>query len=69
MPVATKIKPITGMYKRMVVTHISTSIGLGVAAGYFWWYGYHIPAVRRRDRFYAKLEEERIRGMGGDLDL
>lgn len=22
--------------------------------------GYHVPAVRRRDRFYAKLEDERL---------
>lgn len=22
--------------------------------------GYHVPAVRRRDRFYAKLEDERV---------
>lgn len=26
--------------------------------------GYHIPAVRRRDRFYAKLEEERAKNQG-----
>lgn len=26
--------------------------------------GYHVPAVRRRDRFYAKLEQERAKALG-----
>ncbi|MCJ1279327.1 hypothetical protein MMC21_007151 [Puttea exsequens] len=36
--------------------------GLGTTMGYFYWYGYHVPAVRRRDLFYAKLEQEREDG-------
>lgn len=24
--------------------------------------GYHIPAVRKRDEFYAKIEEEKMKG-------
>ena len=35
--------------------------------GYLFWYGYHVPAVRRRDIFYEKLEEERIAKYGGKL--
>ena len=30
-----------------------------MAAGAGWWYGYHVPAVRHRDAFYAKLEQQR----------
>ncbi|KAJ4309444.1 Cytochrome c oxidase subunit 7A [Neodidymelliopsis sp. IMI 364377] len=37
---------------------------LGVTAGYGWWYGYHVPAVRHRDAFYQKLEDERAAALG-----
>ncbi|KAF1808109.1 cytochrome c oxidase family protein-like protein [Eremomyces bilateralis CBS 781.70] len=53
------VKPITGMLRRGLVIDLSVSIGLGTAAGYAWWYGYHVPAVRHRDAFYAKIEQER----------
>lgn len=38
--------------------------GLGTAFGYLWWYGFHIPRVRARDQFYAKLEDQRAREAG-----
>lgn len=38
--------------------------GLGTAFGYLWWYGFHIPRVRKRDQFYAKLEEQRASEAG-----
>jgi len=53
------IKPITGMLRRGAIVDISVALGLGFVGGSAWWYGYHIPAVRHRDAFYAKLEEER----------
>ena len=28
--------------------------------------GYHVPAVRHRDKVYAKLEEDRLKGMEED---
>lgn len=31
--------------------------------------GYHVPAVRHRDRFYAKLEDERMKGIGQDPEI
>jgi hypothetical protein len=31
---------------------------------YLFWYGYHVPNVRRRDLFYERLEEERIAKYG-----
>jgi hypothetical protein len=33
--------------------------------GYLFWYGYHVPAVRRRDAFYEKLERDKIAKFGG----
>jgi hypothetical protein len=38
--------------------------GLGVTAGYTWWYGYHVPATRKRDNFYQKLEDQRAKAIG-----
>ncbi|KAF2092230.1 cytochrome-c oxidase, subunit VIIa, partial [Saccharata proteae CBS 121410] len=53
------VKPITGMLRRGLVLDISVAFGLGLSAGYGWWYGYHVPTVRHRDAFYTKLEDER----------
>lgn len=39
-------------------------IGLGTTFGYLWWYGFHLPRVRARDQFYAKLEDQRAREAG-----
>ncbi|KAJ8106286.1 hypothetical protein OPT61_g9637 [Boeremia exigua] len=66
------IKPITGMLRRQVVLDLSVAMGLGVTAGYGWWYaipdlhvqGYHVPAVRHRDAFYQKLEDDRAAALG-----
>ncbi|USP78493.1 hypothetical protein yc1106_05767 [Curvularia clavata] len=68
------IKPITGMLRRQIVLDLSVAMGLGVTAGYGWWYviqgsiltiqGYHVPAVRHRDAFYQKLEDERAAALG-----
>lgn len=33
--------------------------------GYLFWYGYHVPAVRRRDIYYDKLEREKLAKFGG----
>jgi cytochrome c oxidase subunit 7 len=53
------VKPIVGMLRRGLVLDLSVAFGLGTSFGYFFWYGYHVPAVRQRDKFYAKLEDER----------
>ncbi|KEQ76502.1 cytochrome-c oxidase, subunit VIIa [Aureobasidium namibiae CBS 147.97] len=58
------IKPITGMLRRGLVLDLSVAFGLGTASGYLWWYGFHVPAVRRRDLFYAKLEDQRAAALG-----
>ncbi|PSS20478.1 hypothetical protein M430DRAFT_41786 [Amorphotheca resinae ATCC 22711] len=53
------IAPITGMLRKGLILDLSVAFGFGSAAGYAWWYGYHVPAVRHRDQYYAKLEEQR----------
>ncbi|EFQ94947.1 hypothetical protein PTT_07193 [Pyrenophora teres f. teres 0-1] len=58
------IKPITGMLRRQIVLDLSVGMGLGLVTGYGWWYGYHVPAVRHRDAFYQKLEDERAAALG-----
>ncbi|OAL52819.1 cytochrome c oxidase family protein-like protein [Pyrenochaeta sp. DS3sAY3a] len=69
------VKPITGMLRRQVVLDISVALGLGLTTGYAWWYapwpspqlivsGYHVPAVRHRDAFYQKIEDERAAALG-----
>ncbi|KKZ66819.1 cytochrome c oxidase subunit 7 [[Emmonsia] crescens] len=57
------IKPITGMLRRGLVLDLSTAFGLGATSGYLFWYGYHLPRVRARDRLYARLEVERAQGL------
>jgi cytochrome c oxidase subunit 7 len=36
-----------------------TFAGLGTSFGYWFWYGYHVPVVRKRDLYYSKLENQR----------
>ncbi|ETN45418.1 uncharacterized protein HMPREF1541_09249 [Cyphellophora europaea CBS 101466] len=58
------VKPITGMLRRGLVLDLAIAGGLGTTFGYLWWYGYHLPRVRARDQFYAKLEDQRAREAG-----
>ncbi|KAF4306341.1 cytochrome c oxidase family protein-like protein [Botryosphaeria dothidea] len=70
------VKPITGMLRRGLVLDLSVALaianasflrasaGLGTATGYAWWYGYHVPAVRHRDAYYTRLEDERAKALG-----
>ncbi|PMD23669.1 cytochrome-c oxidase, subunit VIIa [Hyaloscypha hepaticicola] len=53
------VRPITGMLRRGLVLDLSVAGGLGMSFGYLFWYGYHVPAVNKRDRFYSKLEDQR----------
>ncbi|KAJ5293603.1 hypothetical protein N7508_008424 [Penicillium antarcticum] len=71
MPAA--IPPITGMLRRGLVLDLSTAFdanqssftpGFGTTFGYLWWYGFHLPRVRERDTYYARLEAERAAQRG-----
>jgi cytochrome c oxidase subunit 7 len=59
------LPPIVGKLRRQILLDISVAFGVGMTMAYLFWYGYHVPAVRRRDIFYEKLEEEKIRKFGG----
>ncbi|KNZ54833.1 cytochrome c oxidase subunit 7A [Puccinia sorghi] len=37
------IAPITGKLRKRILLDLSVSLGLGTAAAYTWWYGYHVP--------------------------
>lgn len=55
MPIA----PITGKLRKRVLLDLSASLGLGTAAAYGWWYGYHIPKMRHQQNVYAKINAAR----------
>ncbi|ETI24854.1 hypothetical protein G647_04224 [Cladophialophora carrionii CBS 160.54] len=52
------------MLRRGLVLDLSIAGGLGTTFGYLWWYGFHLPRVRARDSFYARLEDQRARDAG-----
>ncbi|CAG8579402.1 9169_t:CDS:1, partial [Dentiscutata heterogama] len=52
------LAPITGKLRKRLIFDISAALGLGTVSAYAYWYGIHIPAVRKRDFFYAKLAQE-----------
>ncbi|KAG0667137.1 hypothetical protein C6P46_002549 [Rhodotorula mucilaginosa] len=37
------IAPITGMFHRSILTNVSLGIGFGLAGGFAFWYGNHLP--------------------------
>lgn len=55
----TTIKPITGMLRKRFIRHLTLALGLGFAGGSYFWYGIHLPYVKKRDDFYAKLQQEK----------
>ncbi|RHZ48036.1 hypothetical protein Glove_562g30 [Diversispora epigaea] len=54
------IAPITGMVRRSAFVDITTSIILGTVSGYGYWYGFHVPIVRKREAYYLKLKEKKL---------
>ncbi|GAA99355.1 uncharacterized protein L969DRAFT_47123 [Mixia osmundae IAM 14324] len=53
------IAPIAGKLRRRLILDLSFSMGAGVALGYGWWYGWHVPKVTTRDAYYLQLHNER----------
>ncbi|KAK6583139.1 hypothetical protein PZA11_004215 [Diplocarpon coronariae] len=54
------IKPITGMLRRGLVLDLSVAFDLPRnVANHHGRYGFHVPAVRKRDAYYSKLEDQR----------
>jgi len=60
------IAPITGKLRRRLITDLSVGMGLGVAGGYIFWYGWHLPDVKRREEFYLKYESEKRARLAGN---
>ncbi|KAJ8662843.1 hypothetical protein O0I10_001019 [Lichtheimia ornata] len=50
------IAPITGKFRKQFAKDLSIALTLGGVAGACWWHLYHLPMVRRRDAYYARLE-------------
>ncbi|CAA22543.1 cytochrome c oxidase subunit VIIa [Schizosaccharomyces pombe] len=53
------VGPVTGMFKRRIVTDFSVTMILGTLGACYWWFGYHKPAARQREEFYVKLAAEK----------
>ncbi|KAE8258159.1 hypothetical protein A4X13_0g1872 [Tilletia indica] len=53
------IPAITGKLRKRLILDLSVAIGGGVALGYGYWYGVHIPQNQRRDAYYLKYQQER----------
>ncbi|KIY62256.1 Cox9 subunit VIIa of cytochrome c oxidase [Cylindrobasidium torrendii FP15055 ss-10] len=54
------LAPITGKLRKRFIVDMTGGLGLGIAAGYAYWYGYHLPFVANQEAFYLKLEKEKI---------
>ncbi|GAA5966343.1 hypothetical protein JCM8115_004840 [Rhodotorula mucilaginosa] len=48
------IAPITGMFHRSILTNVSLGIGFGLAGGFAFWYGNHLPKGARHDEAQRK---------------
>ncbi|EMD38958.1 hypothetical protein CERSUDRAFT_81752 [Gelatoporia subvermispora B] len=53
------IAPITGKLRKRFWLDLTVSLGLGVSAGYAFWYGVHLPKVQKQEEFYLKLERQK----------
>ncbi|WFD35556.1 Cytochrome c oxidase subunit 7A [Malassezia cuniculi] len=53
---AAPIAPITGMLKKAFFVQVGTALVGGYLAGSLFWYGIHVPGVKQRDSFYAKIQ-------------
>ncbi|KAF9073301.1 hypothetical protein BDP27DRAFT_319033 [Rhodocollybia butyracea] len=55
------IQPIVGKLRKQFIFDLSMGFGLGIAGAYAYWYGYHLKHVERQERFYLKLEREKLK--------
>ncbi|KAJ3928545.1 MAG: hypothetical protein NXY57DRAFT_901823 [Lentinula lateritia] len=54
------ISPIVGKLRKRFFFDVSLALGLGSAAAFSYWYGYHLKAVERQEQYYLKLEREKL---------
>ncbi|ORY26273.1 cytochrome-c oxidase [Naematelia encephala] len=50
------IAPVVGKLRKRLLTDLSIAFGIGTAGAYAFWYGYHLPSIKKRDDFYIKYE-------------
>ncbi|KAI1793517.1 cytochrome-c oxidase subunit VIIa [Ganoderma leucocontextum] len=50
------IAPITGKLRKRFWLDLTTALGLGVSAGFTFWYGIHLKRVQQQEEYYLKLE-------------
>ncbi|KAF7794268.1 hypothetical protein EIP86_005401 [Pleurotus ostreatoroseus] len=50
------IAPITGKLRKRFWLDLSCALGLGISAGYAFWYGVHLKHVQKQEEFYLKYE-------------
>ncbi|POY71776.1 hypothetical protein BMF94_5137 [Rhodotorula taiwanensis] len=53
------IAPIRGALRRSALTHITLGISCGLAGGFAFWYGHHVPKVGARDAWYMEQEQKK----------
>ena len=53
------IAPSTGTLRKKIITDITVGFGCGFVLANIWWYGEHIPMVKKREAFYAKQAAEK----------
>ncbi|CAI1902107.1 hypothetical protein SEUBUCD646_0D01770 [Saccharomyces eubayanus] len=53
------IAPITGTIKRKVIMDMIIGFSLGGAMASYWWWGFHMDKINKREKFYAELAERK----------
>lgn len=53
------ISPITGTLRKRIVLDILTGFAIGGAMASYWWWGFHMKVINKREAFYADLAEKK----------
>jgi len=53
------IAPIAGKLRKRLWVDLTVALGLGIAGGYGYWYGFHLKHLRKQENFYLKLEKQK----------
>ncbi|SMN18700.1 similar to Saccharomyces cerevisiae YDL067C COX9 Subunit VIIa of cytochrome c oxidase, which is the terminal member of the mitochondrial inner membrane electron transport chain [Maudiozyma saulgeensis] len=53
------ITPITGTLRKRAVLDILVGFTIGGAMASYWWWGFHMNIINKREAFYAELAEKK----------
>ncbi|CAB4256980.1 similar to Saccharomyces cerevisiae YDL067C COX9 Subunit VIIa of cytochrome c oxidase, which is the terminal member of the mitochondrial inner membrane electron transport chain [Maudiozyma barnettii] len=53
------IAPITNTLRKRATLDILMGFTIGGAMGAYWWWGFHMDVINRREAFYAELAEKK----------